>query len=126
MSVERSRNIEIIIKTSASLGLLVIASLGAFSPQTRKQIYERDGGRSKKSGKRGLLHAAHVSHARDKNYDEPSNGRLLTIEEHYQDHYNRHGRNGLNKWQNKGALYLLWKKLTDKERGRLNPPETIY
>jgi len=109
----------------ATVGLFFIASLGAFSKKSRKEIYERDGGKSARSGKRGKLHAAHIDHTRNENYDKPSNGRLLTVREHYQDHYNRHGRNGLTTGGNRWALGKLWDLLTGKERKGLKPPDSI-
>lgn len=99
---------------SLAKGVIILSSLYlvsqlAFSKKTKDEIYRRDGGKSALSGLGGKLHAAHISHRRDKNYDKPSNGRLLTIGEHFWDHINRQGRNGLSKEVNDWAIWRLWK-----------------
>jgi uncharacterized protein YhaN len=121
----KEKHYEKYLLSAATIGLLTIASLGAFSKKTKEEIWARDGGKSKLSGKRDRLHAAHINHARNEKYDQASNGRLLTVREHYQDHYNRHGRNGLTTGGNKWALAKLWALLTGAEKKGLKPPESI-
>lgn len=97
-----------------------------FSWNVAKQIRKRDRNRSAQSGNTGKLEAAHINHnQRNKNYDDPSNGRLLTTTEHYLDHYYRHGRNGLTKSQNIWALKQIWERLTDEEKESLPHPDTM-
>lgn len=108
------------------LGLFTIASLSAFTKKARREILERDGYRSVKSGKKGNLEASHIDHSRkNPKYNDPSNGRMLTTREHYIDHYDRHERNGLPAHQNKWSLRVLWGKLSGKQRRGLNGPETV-
>ncbi|MFZ5438048.1 MAG: hypothetical protein ACOZAK_03275 [Patescibacteria group bacterium] len=123
--INKGINYENYLLTATTIGLLVIASFGAFSKKTKQEIWERDGGKSKLSGQRERLHAAHIDHSRDEKYDKASNGRLLTVREHYQDHYKRHGRNGLTTSGNKWALAKLWALLTGTEKRGLRPPESI-
>jgi len=109
--VEKNKQYELIIVELSALGLLAIAFF-AFSRNSRKIIHKRDEEKSALSGEEGKLVCAHIDH--DKNnphYNNPNNGRLLTIREHYLDHYNRHGSNGLSKKDNrdtaKGLYYML-------------------
>ena len=98
----------------------------AFSWSTILAIKKRDGHKSAKSGKTGPLEAAHINHdKRIPKYDDPTNGRLLTTVEHYQDHYYRHGRNGLTKRQNIWSLEQIWQRLTDEEKESLKHPDTL-
>lgn len=106
----------------ATMGLFFI-SLGAFSSTSRRKILKRDGYKSVLSGETDNLEASHLDHSRDNpNYDHPSNGRTLTTKEHYLDHYNRHGRNGLTKKQNIWALNKIWSRLTEEEKIGLPDP----
>jgi len=123
--LERDKHYELIIVPLSTLGLLAISVL-AFSKKVKKIIKKRDGLRSAESGVKGCLQCAHIDHdKKNPHYNNPNNGRLLTIREHYLDHYNRHGSNGLSKKDNrdtvKGLYYMLpkskrknlpdWKKL---------------
>lgn len=95
----------------------------AFSRAVRNIIMRRDGYKSVLSGETENLEAAHLNHDRNyPKYNEPSNGRMLTRREHYIDHLNRHGRNGLTKDGNRGALNLIWKRMTASEKIGLKPP----
>lgn len=106
-----------------TLGLLALSSLFAFSRKTRQQIYNRDRGKSRWSDEPGE-EAAHILHNRDNPlYDDPSNGRMLTKREHYLDHLNREGRNGLPPEGNRAALRLIWKRLSEEERKGLPEPD---
>ncbi len=107
----------------ASLGLLVVASFGAFSHKVRAQIYNRDRGRSVESGAQAD-EAAHYDHTRNENYDTVENGRMLTTREHYLDHYYRRN-NGLSYQGNKWALERIWERLSDSERQGLPTPDTF-
>lgn len=98
-----------------AIGLLLVLTHAAFSWKTKEIIKKRDGNKSVLSGETENLHAAHINH--DKNnpqYDNPSNGRLLTVEEHLQDHINRAGRNGLTEEQNNWAISMLQSLLNKK------------
>lgn len=89
----------------------------AFSSLVRKIIFKRDGGRSVWSGKEENLHAAHITHDRsDPRYNDSSNGRMLTRAEHYVDHDNRQGRNGLTERGNSWAKTMLWNSMSEEER----------
>jgi len=93
------------------ISLLSVIATGAFSWKSKQIIKQRDGNKSVLSGETEDLEAAHINHARNERYDDPSNGRLLTTEEHLRDHINRAGRNGLTKAQNNWAIAMLKKKL---------------
>jgi len=123
--VEREIDYEKYALSLATFGLLAIATMGAFSRKSKEEIWKRDGGVSALSGQNGRLEASHISHAKDERYDDPSNGRLLTTREHYIDHYNRHGRNGLTMAGNKWALRKIWERLTGQDKNGLPPPESI-
>jgi len=110
-------------KIAIVLGAAALAT-GAFSKETRKKIWKRDGSKSKWSGETQELTVAHVNHNKKLPiYDSEENGRLLTWKEQYIDHFNRHGTEdlGLNESQNKWALATIWRRLTQKED--LPPPE---
>lgn len=94
------------------LGLLAVA-FGAFSKKVRAEIRVRDGGKSVWSGKTTGLEAAHINHnKKNPKYNKSENGRLLTTAEHFWDHINRHGTEGLglsddaNNW----AIMTIWKR----------------
>jgi len=112
-------------------GLLIATSFfanAAFTSDRRRKILERDRGRSVVSGETENLEAAHINHdKKNPKYNDISNGRTLTTREHYQDHFDRHGRKnlGLSENGNKWALQKIWERLSDKEREGLNPPELV-
>ncbi len=118
---------------AAALGLQVLLICGvapvfamAFTRAVRKIISNRDGDKSVWSGETEHLEAAHIQHNRDHpRYNDASNGRMLTRREHYVDHYNRHGRNGLNTGQNKWSLNMIWSRLSDDEKQGLKPPDSL-
>ena len=92
----------------------------AFSRLVRKQIYERDGGKSVWSGETENLHAAHITHDKSHpRYNDPSNGRMLSRREHALDHINREGRNGLSRAQNRWAINMLFRWLSQDEKDQL-------
>lgn len=102
------------------LGILTLTGLlvsGAFSDRTRRLIHQRDHDRSVLSGKTEHLECAHLNHNKGySKYNDPSNGRLLEISEHYLDHLNRAGRNGLTESQNNWALGAIWGRMNEEER----------
>jgi len=102
-----------LITHAIDLSPLAIPILMAFSKKVRQEIKRRDGYKSVWSGETENLQCAHISHSRDKdNYDDPSNGRLLTVAEHMWDHINRSGTEqlGLTEAQNNWAIWQLWKR----------------
>lgn len=89
----------------------------AFSPESRRVIFERDGGVSARSGVGGPLHASHFDHTKGTDiYNNPDNGVMLTRAEHFIEHYFEHGRNGLSESQNLWAMETLWKNMPDSEK----------
>lgn len=94
----------------------------AFTSGVRKRIFNRDRA-DVWDGETEKLEAAHITHDKsDPMYNHESNGRMLTARNHYIDHVNRVGRNGLSLAGNNAALRLIWKRLTEKEREGLPPP----
>jgi hypothetical protein len=112
-----------ILTTTAIIGGILILSEFAFSRSIRKQIHARD----EVDVWDGTVETecAHITHDKsDPMYNDPSNGRLLSKRNHYLDHYNREGRNGLTKAGNDWALVAIWNRLTEEEReGLPSPPE---
>lgn len=106
------------------LGAVTISSLFAFSSGVRKRIFQRDRA-DVWTGETEKLEAAHITHDRsDPNYNSETNGRMLSTRNHYIDHVNRVGRNGLSLAGNNAALRLIWNRLTEEERVGLMPPPT--
>lgn len=90
-------------------------SLGAFSLKSREEIKERAGGKSELSGLSPddghFMHCAHLNHdRRNPNYDDPRNGKYLTVTEHYEQHLDARGRArdiGLSEQGNDWAINKL-------------------
>lgn len=100
-----------------SFFLSVVALTMAFSPDVRRAILERDGYRSVETGRRQNLEAAHDDHSKSNpDYDTPENGKTLTRVEHYKDHVDRAGKNGLRPHHNDWALRSIWKRLSMKDK----------
>lgn len=97
------------VAENPEISIAALVAFGmAFSLPVRKKIWQRDGGQSVWSGETENLQVAHIDHSKSNpRYDDVSNGRLLTVEEHLQDHINREGRNGLPKHQNDFAIRKL-------------------
>lgn len=94
----------------------------AFSVGTWKQIHLRDQVDAW-DGSSENLEIAHITHDKSHpRYDHKSNGRLLSRRNHYRDHVNTVGRNGLTLAQNNWALREIWKRLSEEERVGLMPP----
>lgn len=111
-----------ILTVSAIIGGIYLLSQFAFSRGVRNQILNRDRA-DVWTGETEKLEAAHITHDRsDPMYNDPANGRMLTTRNHYLDHINRVGRNGLTVAGNNAALRLIWRRLTDGEREGLPPP----
>ena len=117
--MEKNKKYELVIVELSALGLLAIAFF-AFSRNSRKIIHKRDEEKSALSGEEGKLVCAHIDHDKKKrHYNNPNNGRLLTIKEHYLDHYNRHGKNGLSKDDNLATAKGLYFSLSKSQRQEL-------
>lgn len=126
--MERHKYVETGISAFSALALILLLS-GAFSHKTREEIKKRSILRFGKLASEwtgddeGPFEAAHIDHSKsNERYDDQSNGRLLKVSEHYDDHVNRAGRNGLNFWANLFALRKIWERMTDKDREGRNPP----
>lgn len=102
---------------------IVLLSQFAFTSQVRRAIKSRDNGKDVWDGSIEKLEAAHINHdKRSEIYNSVENGRLLSTRNHYLDHYNRAGRNGLPIRGNDAALRLIWQRLTEQEKEGLPPP----
>ena len=116
MKLETGKKYDLIIVSMSALGLLAI-SICAFSKDVRKKIRKRDNNKSVLSCGGDPLHCAHINHNRNSpDYNKTQNGRLLTVREHYLDHYNGHGKNGLSKKNNYAATKGLFYMLSIKQR----------
>lgn len=121
MSPEGQKPSEIFRDLALVGGLLLISQL-AFGRPIRRQILERDKA-DVWDGSTDRLEAAHITHDRsDPRYNDASNGRMLSTKNHYLDHYNRAGRNGLSIQANDWALRFIWARLTEEEKVGLPPP----
>lgn len=123
---EAIRPQEIQTYIEAGLGLFFIAL--AFSLGVRKAIKSRDRYRSVWSGKRDNLECAHINHDKSRpEYDTEGNGRTLDRKEHYIDHFNRHGTEGLglSNEGNVSALWAIWQRLTQSDREDLPNPREV-
>lgn len=110
------------------IGLLTLASIGieyyisrfAFPSGVRSRILERDNYRSVVSGRdihEARLEVAHFTHnKKDPRYNMMENGRTLTISEHYIEHVDRGGNNGLTYDGNMYALSMIWLRMNVVER----------
>lgn len=99
----------------AGVGLLL--SQFAFTRKVREEIWKRDGGVCQNCGSTEHLFCAHYCHSKDNpDYNNPDNGRLLSGDCHWLDHYYRAGENGISLNQNLWALRTMWKGMTDREK----------
>lgn len=104
-----------------ALSTTLIFAVGlAFGKGAKDVIKKRANYASEQSG-RGhhtghRLECAHISHARDRQYNNPNNGRLLTVGEHYLNHCMNEGNNGLPYNQNQYARRSLWERMTPREQ----------
>lgn len=102
-------------------GLLIFESLtwsfSQFSRYSIKDRARRTQGRlvSELSGRWDMpLECAHFDHNKlNPEYDHPSNGVLMTVDEHLLDHINRAGENGLTKDENDWAIKQLMIRVAD-------------
>jgi hypothetical protein len=114
---------QIDLKPLLIIGGVFLLSQAAFTSQIRRFIMGRDKKRDVWDGSTENLECAHITHDRtDPRYNDPSNGRMLNRRNHYLDHYNRAGNNGLPIRGNDAALRLIWQRLTEEEREGLPPP----
>ena len=113
------------LTTTAIIGGILLLSEFAFTSQIRRLIKGRDHRQDVWDGSTENLEAAHITHdRRDPRYNDASNGRMLSRRNHYIDHLNRAGNNGLPIKGNNAALRLIWQRLTEEERvGLPSPPE---
>lgn len=111
----------------ALIGVIGVVSQLAFSPSTRKKILDRDGRQSVLSGATTNLDVCHIDHTKNATYDETWRGRTLTRVEHYLDHYNRHGREGLGLSirDNIAALRLIAMRMGANELARIPSIEAL-
>lgn len=122
MSPEAQKTSEQIFTITAIVGGIYLLSQFAFSSGVRKRLLNRDRA-DVWTGETEKLEAAHITHDRsDPDYNNPANGRMLTARNHYIDHVNRVGRNGLTLAANNAALRLIWLRLSEEERQGLIPP----
>lgn len=113
---------ETVFLTASTLYVLT----SAFSYFSRKEILERDGHACRECGSTDHLEAAHIDHnKRNKNYDDPQNGRTLCTEHHLQDHILRHGRNGLTRSQNEWAIERIQERLADQTASEMYVQATL-
>lgn len=108
-------NPEILQPIAFDLLPLALPMILAFSHCTRQKILERDGFRCIVCGATDHLEAAHINHTRNKDYDEPKNGRTLCTKDHLQDHIDRAGRNGLSRQYNQNAIESIRARLEAQE-----------
>jgi hypothetical protein len=96
--------------------LLAVGILFAFSKKTRDIIKKRANGRSELSGIKGtLMHAMHLDHTRDEDYDDPDNGLYVTASEHlnfHKKHIGRASKIGLTESGNKWGISMLLEALS--------------
>lgn len=106
----------------AKAGLVITAGVflasNAFSRAVRRQIWDRAGGVSELSGRSDWpRECAHYDHDRDNpDYNNPDNGILLLRNEHYMQHVDYEGSNGLDEDGNQWALEQIWDRMTEVER----------
>lgn len=104
---ERFPTKEIVTGLVGTVALYELSKI-AFSYKVRKQIAKRDNHQCVSCGETEYLEAAHINHnKRNRRYNHPSNGRLLCICCHLEDHQLREGRNGLSKRNNRNAIDSL-------------------
>lgn len=95
----------------ATMGLFVIASLGAFSRKVKYEIHERDGGLCIRCGSSFPLEAGHINHdKRNPDYNTIDNGDTFCPSCHLDDHIENAGKNGLSKKHNDWAIEQLKKR----------------
>lgn len=92
----------------ATVGLLFIASLGAFSRKVKYEIHKRDNFICIRCGASHPLEAGHVNHdKRNPKYNTVDNGDTFCPECHLKDHIENAGHNGLSKRTNDWAIERL-------------------
>lgn len=104
--------------TIFAVGLLYELAFGAFSRETKRQIWDRANGASELTGKSEadgyVLECSHFNHNRTyPDYDNPLNGLLVTTFEHLQMHI-KHGVNGLTQAQNDWSIRAIKERLREQ------------
>lgn len=104
-----------------SISTFVGLCLFSFSFETRQKIWHRDEGkcrRCSKSKKKGYyLEVSHLNHDRNyPYYDSPSNGILVCLADHLQEHRKMKGRNGLSPEGNEEAIRKIQERMREKQR----------
>lgn len=119
-----------------SSGIILAAGVAlsnfAFTRSVRRQIWSRDGGVSALSGRSDQKReCAHWDHDRSNPYyNHKDNGRLLLVSEHYMDHVDREGENGLSLDGNQFALEKIWDRMTNEAQEEVialgyRPPKEV-
>lgn len=110
-----------LLELSLIAGIVVLSQFACSRP-VRRKVHERDKV-DVWDGSTENLEVAHIQHNRDNPlYNSEENARLLSRKNHYIDHYNREGRNGLTIQANRWSLRTIWARLTDEEKSKLPPP----
>ena len=114
------------IEAAVAIGSAAIISRLAFSTRTKQKIKDRDGNKSVVSGKTENLECAHIDHSSGTHYNTVKNGRLLTRDEHFFDHFDRHGNNGLTPAQNRWTLRAIWGRMSHEEKKKVIDDGRIF
>jgi hypothetical protein len=96
----------------ATVGLFVIASLGAFSRKVKYEIHNRDNWTCNRCGTTiPPFEAGHKNHdKKNPNYNHPSNGDTFCVSCHLEDHIENAGKNGLSKKANDWAIRKIMER----------------
>ena len=98
--------------TLAMLGGAVALSQFCFDWDTRRKILDRDHHKCVRCGATSDLECAHINHDKSrKDYNSPSNGRVLCMGHHLQDHKQREGHNGLTRAGNRWSITMIEKRI---------------
>lgn len=110
-----------VIKTGVVLAAGFYLASNAFSKAVRRQIWERASGVCERTGRNDWpRECSHYNHDKDyPGYNNADNGQLLLRLEHYIEHVNTHGYNGLSEDGNQWALEQIWDRMTEAERNEV-------
>lgn len=122
-----------LLKIGALTAIGIYFTTNAFTRSVRRQIWERAGGVSELSGRSDWpRECSHYNHDREYiDYNNPNNGILVLRGEHYIQHIENEGNNGLDYDGNQWALEQIWERMTPTERSEVimsgyPPPEGYY
>lgn len=109
------------VKTGLVITAGAFLASNAFSRAVRQQIWERAGGVCERTGRSDWpRECSHFNHDRGyAGYNDKDNGILLLRLEHYIEHVNTHGYNGLDEDGNQWALEKIWDRMTEVERSEV-------